>query len=217
MWRIWRDWRWFACALTTLLIFRSVIGDWNQVPTGSMSPTIAVGDQVVVDKRAYGIRLPFSSTRLIDWQAPKRGDIVTFESPVDGTLYVKRIVAGPGDMVAMHDNLLAVNGIEATYREVSQSSSPGYVTLEETLLDSSRLVKFRQNPSPETIRSFGPVILPEATYLMLGDNRDESFDSRYFGFVEQAAILGRARAIAFSLDYERSFQLRPERALAALR
>ena len=214
---VWRDWRWFMVVLAGLLITRSIVADWNQVPTGSMQPTIAVGDQIVVDKRAYDLRLPFTQVRLATWAHPRRGDIVTFPSPLDGRLYVKRVVAQAGDVVAMRNNVLSVNGISATYILQSDNADSPYRTFEEHLLGSSRLVQVRKVPHPGTMTSFGPITVPAGAYLMLGDNRDESFDSRALGTIDRTTILGRARAVAFSLDYGNDFQPRPDRALAALR
>ncbi len=213
--QVWRDWRWFVAVLAGMLVFRSVVADWNQVPTGSMQPTISVGDQIVVDKRAYDLRIPFTHLSVARWADPQRGEIVTFPSPLDGRLYVKRVIGLPGDTVTMRNNVLEVNGITAQRTLLHENGL--YLTYRETLLGSERLVQVRRIHPPGTMTSFGPVQVPQGAYLMLGDNRDESFDSRAIGLVTRDSILGQARAVAFSLDYEAGFELRSERVFEALR
>ena len=87
--KLWRDWRGLVFFVAIMLVFRSAVADWNQVPSGSMKPGILDGDRIVVDKLAWGLRLPFTDTRLARWSAPARGDVVTFENPLDGRLFVK--------------------------------------------------------------------------------------------------------------------------------
>src|SRR5215216_3181778 len=100
----------FLLMILIVSSLRSALADWNDVPTGSMKPTIEVGDRVVVNKLAYDLKLPFTTIELFRWANPKRGDIVVLFSPVDGTRLVKRVVALPGDKVEMRDNQLFVNG-----------------------------------------------------------------------------------------------------------
>src|SRR6185436_509188 len=112
--RFWREWA--KPLLTILLItsaFRSAIADWNDVPTGSMKPTILEGDRVFVNKLAFDLKVPFTTWRLATWGEPKRGDIVVLFSPHDGTRLVKRVVGLPGEIIEMRDNKLFVNGIPA--------------------------------------------------------------------------------------------------------
>src|SRR5262245_18457989 len=118
-WRSWwRNWaRPFLTVLATLLVFRALVLDWNVVPTGSMKPTIVAGDYILVNKLAYGLKLPFCSGALVAWSAPRRGDVIVFEPPGEQgkVRYVKRIVGLPGDKVQMHDNDLFINGRRARY------------------------------------------------------------------------------------------------------
>ena len=215
--QVWKDWRWFALTLVTLLMLRSLVADWNQVPTASMAPTISVGDQIVVDKRAYGLRLPLTEVNLLRWAAPERGDIVTFTSPYDGRLYVKRVVAVGGDTVSLIGNHLTVNGEAASYSTASKQSPPGYRAVEERLLGSVRTIQIRRLAPPAHRIDIDPMTVPTGQLLVLGDNRDESFDSRRFGLIAASSVLGQARAVAFSLDYANGFALRTERRWVGLR
>lgn len=221
---MWREWRGFLAFIAVMLVFRSAVADWNQVPSGSMLPSILVGDRIVVDKLAYDLRLPFTLHRLARWHEPERGDVVTFTSPEDDRLLVKRIVALPGDEVALRDNRLIVNGVPATYEQVpqvEQRPSPfvpvlGYSLFREQLLGSERYVLLRSDGGSGFVGNFSPTEVPEDHYLMLGDNRDNSRDSRVIGFIARDRILGRARKVAFSLDYDNYYAPRMERFLADL-
>jgi len=221
---IWRDWRGFILFIAVMLVFRSAIADWNQVPTGSMLPTILVGDRIVVDKLAYDLRIPFTLTRLARWHEPERGDVVTFPSPENEQLLVKRIVGIPGDVVSLKNNELTINGERAVYTAVEDADLPPdsvrdpfrYRFLHESILGSDRMIMLHEARYASSRSSFGPVTVPQGEYLMLGDNRDNSQDSRYIGFISRDRILGRAETIAFSLDYDNYYQPRTERFFASL-
>ena len=105
--------------LGVMLVFRSAVADWMYVPSGSMNPTIVEGDRILVDKAAYGWRVPFTSMRLTEGGDPRRGDIVIFPSPEDGATLVKRVVGLPGDSVAMHDERLTINGEAVAYADAA--------------------------------------------------------------------------------------------------
>src|SRR5687767_10009385 len=105
----------FAFVVLVLLSFRSSIADWNDVPTGSMNPTILEGDRVFVNKLAYGLKVPFTTLHLLRWDQPERGQVVVFYAPHDGTRMVKRVIAVPGDTVEMRDGVLIVNGQPSSY------------------------------------------------------------------------------------------------------
>src|SRR5688500_9436389 len=105
----------FAFVVLVLCSVRSSIADWNDVPTGSMNPTILEGDRIFVNKLAYDLKVPFTGWRVAEWGGPRRGDIVIFYSPADGVRLVKRVVAVPGDTVQMIDNRLLLNGVPAAY------------------------------------------------------------------------------------------------------
>ena len=218
---LWLDWRGFFLFIAIMLIFRSAIADWNQVPSGSMLPTILVGDRIVVDKLAYDLRLPFTLTRLLRWGEPARGDVVTFPSPEDEKLLVKRIIGIPGDVVSLQDNVLTINGEQASYTLQEEQPAPvaesfRYRFLKESLLGNERMIMLHESRYASNSSSFGPVTVPTGEYLMLGDNRDNSRDSRVIGFVSRDRILGRAESIAFSLDYDNYYRPRTDRFFAPL-
>ncbi|TNF80824.1 MAG: signal peptidase I, partial [Gammaproteobacteria bacterium] len=158
-----------------MLVFRSAIADWNQVPSGSMQPTILIGDRIVVDKLAYDLRIPFTLRRLARWHDPERGDVVTFPSPKDEQLLVKRIVGIPGDVVSLQDNVLTINGEKARYRTLEgEAVPPGAIAgpypfrfLSESILGSNRMIMLEPGDLVSGVTSFGPVTVPEGQYLML--------------------------------------------------
>lgn len=210
--KVLREIRIFVLMILIVSSLRSALADWNDVPTGSMKPTIQEGDRVVVNKLAYDLKVPFTTIAIAKWDDPERGDIVVLFSPVDGTRLVKRVVAIPGDKVEMRDNQLFVNGRVAKQSQVAEQSSPDTGTvylLDEDLYGHNHKVML--TPEIPAVRSFGPVTVPEGNYFVLGDNRDNSNDSRFIGFIERRRIVGRAVAVAFSLDRSRWFVPRMDR------
>src|SRR5688572_4468435 len=116
---VWRNWiKPVVIVLLILSMFRSAVADWNVVPSGSMKPTLLVGDRILVNKLAYDLKVPFLGWRLAHWADPQRGDVVVFFSPLDGTRMVKRVIALPGDRVELVDNRLWVNGEPARYESL---------------------------------------------------------------------------------------------------
>ena len=196
--------RGFFVFLLGMLMFRSALADWNSVPTGSMQPTIHIGDRIVVDRMAYDLRLPFTHLALLHRGDPQRGDIVIIDSAATGERLVKRVVGLPGDRVALRGNVLYVNGQAASYRPASASGIADDQTRPASYADESiagrhHLIRLeRYLPSP--VSNYGPVTVPVGRYLAMGDNRDDSYDSRYFGFVPRQEIVGRARYVAASFD-----------------
>ena len=194
--------RGFLVILLIVSSMRSALADWNDVPTGSMKPTIQEGDRVVVNKLAYDLKVPFTTIELLRWSDPRRGDIVVLFSPVDGTRLVKRVVAIPGDRIAMLNNQLYVNGVAAQVAPLQgpipdEEQGMAFVTT-ETLSGKSHQVMF--TPQISAMRSFPPTEVPKGQYFVMGDNRDNSNDSRFIGFIERRRIVGKAEAVAFSLD-----------------
>ena len=155
--RYWREWRGFVLFIAIMLLFRSAIADWNQVPTGSMIPSILEGDRIVVDKLAYDLRVPFTFTRLARWADPQRSDVITFESPKDGKLLVKRVIGIPGDEVQLSNNHLIINGEIAAYEIVPTEQLPAPVAknlphievARETLLGNTRTVMTQRLRHPQ--------------------------------------------------------------------
>ena len=222
--RLWKEWRGFLLFVAVMMVFRSAIADWNQVPSGSMKPSILVGDRIVVDKLAYDLRVPFTLLRIARWSDPARGDVVTFPSPKDERLFVKRVIGLPGDEVELRDNHLIVNGEQATYRPLTPSEIEAlpiehksrYRFLHEDILGTSHVVMLNAPGRASGYQSFPQVKVPAGHYLMLGDNRDDSGDFRVIGWVDRDRILGRAHAIAFSLDYEHFYAPRFDRFFESL-
>ena len=189
--------RGFIVFLLLMVVFRSSFADWNQVPSGSMQPTIVEGDRILVDKLAYDLRIPLTHISLMRVSEPTRGDIVIFDSEAADNRLVKRVIGIPGDVVQLRDNRLYVNDVAATYR--GACTADGSCLLREQLGESQRHIRL-QTLSPSPARSFGPVLVPADHFLVLGDNRDNSADSRYIGFVPRSEIVGRSRRVALSFN-----------------
>ena len=214
-------WRGWGCSIVIALLiatsFKSAIADWNDVPTGSMKPTILEGDRIFVNKLAYDLKIPYTTWRISTWDDPARGDIVVFHSPMDGTRLVKRVVGLPGDYLEMRKNRLFINGRAIQYESQKQSeikrcpglTDSGQLILQEDLLDKSHPIML--SPLNRSVNSFGPIKVPKNHYFMMGDNRDNSADSRYFGFVERKKIVGKANAVVISLDHDNYFKPRWDR------
>jgi len=192
----------FALMLLVISSLRSALADWNDVPTGSMKPTIQEGDRVVVNKLAYDLKVPFTTTEIAKWGDPKRGDIVVLFSPVDGTRLVKRVVALPGDTIELRNEQLLVNGQAASWKPLGQHLDPEQgqtVILQESVAGVSHRVML--TPSvPADRSSYGPIVVPAGYYFVMGDNRDNSNDSRFIGAIPRKRIVGKALGVAFSLD-----------------
>ncbi len=201
-----------------MIVFRSAVADWMYVPSGSMNPTIVEGDRILVDKEAYGLRVPFTTVRLTAGRNPQRGDIVIFPSPKDGMTLVKRVIGVPGDAIQMIDEHLLVNGSEMTYAPATERADaelPSLTRSQQRYYLSENLAgkphPIMVLPDRYAMRSFGPVTVPPGKYFMLGDSRDNSGDSRYFGFVPRDSIVGRAFRVAYSLDADRWYLPRGDR------
>jgi signal peptidase I len=223
----WHGWGWsLLLAVLIATSFRSAIADWNDVPTGSMLPTILEGDRIFVNKLAYDLKVPFTTWHIAQWGDPQRGDIVVFFSPADGKRLVKRVIGLPGDTIALKQNHLLINGqpvqydpvSEATIAQITKQFAPEdqrtYQMFSERLAEKLHPVMLI--PGAMSLNTFGPIVVPAGSYFLMGDNRDNSADSRYFGFVERRRIVGRATAIALSLDYSRHFRPRWERFFSRL-
>ena len=216
--RTWRRLRqsWLFSILVMLLVvggFRSAVADWHDVPTGSMQPTIQIGDRIVVNKLAYDLKVPFTRVRLLTWASPARGEIVTCYSPVDGTRLVKRVVAVPGDVIEMRGSRLLINGEPVTYEPLPGATDgaaadgpQGAVLWTEDLAGREHTVALM--PGARAVRDFGPLAVPAGKFYMMGDNRDNSGDSRHFGFVDRGAVAGRVVGVALSLDRQDAWRPR---------
>ncbi len=207
----------FLLMILVISSLRSALADWNDVPTGSMKPTIQEGDRVVVNKLAYDLKVPFTTVHIAKWGAPSRGDIVVFFSPVDGIRLVKRVIGLPGEQVGMKDNRVFINGAEVPWSTLTlHNNDRDGVTLigDETL--SGHRHKVMVTPAQPSLKTFDPVQVPAGHYFVMGDNRDNSNDSRFIGFIARRRIVGRATAVAFSLDRTNYYIPRTERFLRKL-
>lgn len=204
---IWHDNRGFIVFIALMLVFRSAVADWNDVPTGSMKPTIVEGDRVLIDKLAYDIRIPFTLTSIKKLSDPKINDIIIFESGIANKRLIKRVIGTPGDKVTLVNNQLIVNDNILTYQLIEESESS--VIYRESNEVASHTIQLTEQNS--RFSNFNTVIVPANHYLVLGDNRDQSADSRVIGFVPRHEIIGKSDRIAFSLDYDNYFIPRWER------
>jgi len=182
--------------------------DWNWVPSGSMKPTIVEGDLVMINKLAYDLKVPFTTTHVSKWADPARGDIVVCFSPADDTRLVKRVVGLPGDTIELRNDVLLVNGTAQRYsirdaepfmRDFFEDKNAMIAV--EHLGSTDHLVMAL--PGRAAMRTFGPVTVPSDHYFMMGDSRDNSGDSRVFGAVPRNQIVGRASAVLVSFDPQR--------------
>jgi len=197
----------FLVFLLLFGLFRTAVADWNPIPSGSMRPTLLEGDVVFVNRLAFDLKLPLTNMVVAHLGEPRRGDVVTFSSPRDGVRLIKRLVALPGDTVEMRDKVLLVNGEAASYRPIgvvvehpAPDATVQALRLYETSGARTHVVQWLHLPDGAMDDSFGPVVVPADHYLMLGDNRDDSADSRYFGLVPRELLIGRAVAILGSAD-----------------
>jgi signal peptidase I len=172
---------WIA-AILIVLGARSSLADHYEVPSGSMLPTVRIGDHVLVSKLAYGIRAPFLGY-VDQFSGPDRADVVVLESPENGIVLLKRVIAVPGDTVAVQSGRLWLNG-----REVAVQADHGEL---RELLGTAHAISLDEGGGP----NFGPTTMPSDKYLVLGDNRGDSRDGRFFGLVDRRAIFGRAMRI----------------------
>lgn len=212
--RFFREWI-QPLAVTALVLgsFRSAVADWNDVPSGSMRPTVLEGERVFVNRAAYDLKVPFTTWRVASWGDPARGDVVVLISPHDGRLLLKRVVGIPGDRIELKANHLVVNGTAADYADTGRPDGESTV-IRETVGARTHFIELA--PYPSSASTFGPLTVPADRYLMMGDNRDNSFDSRFFGLVPRSEILGQVTRVVASVDPERSYRPRFERFLKAL-
>lgn len=197
--------RGFLVFLACFGLFRTAVADWNPIPSGSMRPTLLEGDVVLVNRLAYDLKLPLTDRIVAHIGDPARGDVVTFGSPADGTRLIKRIVGLPGDIVEMRGKALIVNGEPVAYAALARVEEPlgnGQLAAasqwHEALPGRTHVVQLLDDASARS--RFGPIAVPAGHYLMLGDNRDLSGDSRVFGFVPRERLIGRAHRILVSAD-----------------
>ena len=183
-----------------ILTGRSVLADWYVVPTGSMKPTILEGDRVFVWKTAYQFRIPFSKIRLFRTGAPYRGDVVVIRNPDGGSVpFVKRLIGLPGDKIELKNEILYLNDkVQKLDFLPGPREEEGEPVLIGTETLGTRMHPVRILPERPALRNFGPIVVPEEEVFLMGDNRDESRDARFFGTRPVADLLGRAVGVMWS-------------------
>ncbi len=197
-------------------LFRTAIADYNPIPSGSMRPSLLEGDVVLVNRVAYDLKVPLTDISLAPMGEPLRGDIVVFFSPKDGTRMIKRLVALPGDTVEMRKGVLIINGEAAQYSDGVQVQEPidgasplPALRLCERLGKRDHAVQWL--PSVPSLRSMPAFRVPEGHYWMMGDNRDNSADSRYIGAVPRHLLVGRAHHLVLSVAFKEDWLPRWQR------
>ena len=177
-----------AIAILLALFIRTFVVQAFKIPSESMKPTLLIGDHILVNKFIYGIKIPFIHTTLIPIHEPKRDDVIVFIYPVDKSKdFIKRVIGLPGDKVEMIDRKIYINGRP-------YDDKYGYYTSNELK---------RNNPGAKY--GFGPTIIPENNYFVMGDNRDHSYDSRFWGTVPSESIKGKAFIIYWSWPHWKRF------------
>ena len=226
--RLWKEWRLVLLFAVMFIGFRSAVADWYVVPTGSMQPTILIGDRVFVSRIAYDVKLPFTSTVIDRNGDPQRGDLAVFKSPYSDERLIKRVIGLPGDIIEVRNDRLFINGLPSTY--TADGHFPAAIRTEDFSLDADRYIErlpelehpILQVPNVNVTRSFAPVTVPENHYFMMGDNRNNSRDSRSYGPVPRELLIGRAYRVMWSLDRAgtwdpRQWDFRGDRVLEELR
>ncbi len=195
----------FFPIILLVLVIRSFIAEPFRIPSASMLPTLHIGDFILVNKFSYGIRLPVLNSKIMDTGAPERGDVIVFRYPQQPEIdYIKRVVGLPGDKIGYFDKTLYVNGeavaqqpaddIDLKNNQLSASSSVFY----EMLNEDKHLIAIESNrPGAE-----GEMTVPDGHYFVMGDNRDNSNDSRVWGPVPESHLVGKAFMIWMSWDWE---------------
>lgn len=185
----------FFPILLIVLVLRSFLVEPFQIPSESMVPTLEVGDFILVNKFTYGIRLPVIRTKIIDINSPERGDVMVFFPPDDKRYFIKRVIGLPGDVVEVKNNVLYINGEEMPQNllEALPKDRPRDQILDETIDGVPH--KMRKHLGSRSPQADGRWEVPTGHYFMMGDNRDNSQDSRFWGVVPEENIVGQAFAI----------------------
>jgi len=193
----------FLLAMLLLFSVRSSLADWYHIPSGSMLPSVKIGDRVLVDKTAYRLEVPFTDILLSQTGLPARGDIVVFESAAAKERLIKRVIGLPGDTVAMHQHRVTLNGqpLLYTYRQ--------HQMLETDLQGNTYTIAIETER--DRLADFDTVTVPDGYVLVLGDNRSHSADSRVHGFIPIAEIKGKATRVVVSLDKRHHYLPRSQR------
>lgn len=207
---LWDSAKSIPVALLLFFLVRAFLVEAFKIPSGSMEGTLLVGDFLLVNKLLYGAEIPFTNAQLPAVRAPERGDVIVFQYPADlSKNFVKRLVGLPGDTLAMRDGVLYLDGRPQNERYVSHSEPGVDPVAEDFRWQRNYLVRTAEasggfHPSRN---NWGPLVVPERNFFVLGDNRDNSLDSRYWGFVADSLLRGRPMFVYYSYAPEASDDL----------
>lgn len=196
-----RENRYLIVFLVLWSFARISFADWSPVPTGSMQPTIQPGDVLLIDKTAFGPSIPFINKRVLSWGSPSRGDIITFVPPHEDVLYVKRVIGVPGDEIRIDGVAVFVNGEQLEQKFVGRTRDAAF--LEESIGDVDHAIQFSSAQPVSSSQHY--LLVPEDKYFVMGDHRNNSADSRYWGFVDESNITGRVERVLVSFSSEMPF------------
>jgi signal peptidase I len=205
--------------LAIFLVARIALAEAYRIPSGSMEPTLLVGDWLFVNKLRFGPHIPYTHTNLPGYAEPQRNDVAVFESPpqppeiriapdeITPTL-VKRIIGIAGDTVHMRDGLLYVNGVPRPRTDSSAFPAGDMANAEMSIFDwqhqfQAHDSRFGAAPTHPTLHNWGPLVVPVGHFFMMGDNRDDSVDSRYYGMVPRENLRGRPTFVYYSYDADK--------------
>lgn len=197
------EYRSFLLILLGMAFFRTTLADWSPVPSGSMEPTIQPGDVLLINKTILGPNVPFTEGRLWQKAQPQRGDIVTLTPPGKDVTYVKRVIGLPGDRIRMDGIQLYINGEPVPLEIVDRGDTTGIVRAMETLGDHKHEIQIDRRYAITEIDE--EITLPADTFWVMGDFRNNSEDSRFFGAVPQDRLIGRVTRLLVSVASERSW------------
>lgn len=189
----------FFPVLFIVLVLRSFLFEPFQIPSGSMLPTLQIGDFILVNKYSYGLRLPVLGTKVVPIADPERGDVMVFKFPDNNKInFIKRVVGLPGDRIRYQNKQIIVNGEPMVQKLVAQlpPGNPRYQLLQEQLGEINHRIYKNIGPTPQA-REW---VVPEGHYFVMGDNRDNSNDSRFWGFVADELVVGKAVLIWMHWD-----------------
>jgi signal peptidase I len=198
-------WEWtksIVIAFSLFLVIRTFLVEAFRIPTGSMEKTLLVGDFLLVNKAVYGATLPLTKVHLPAIRQPARGDVVVFVPPHEPDKnYVKRLIGMPGDTLEMRSKVLYLNG-RPQLEPYTQRTDPNNDVYAPSMYWQCeyRPVVLKEQDCRPTRDNWGPLVVPTDHFMMLGDNRDDSEDSRYWGFVDRSAIKGKPLFIYYSFD-----------------
>lgn len=207
LWWVWDILKTWAPALLAVFAIRSAVAEPFRIPSGSMVPTLEIGDHILVSKFKYGLRIPFTDVEVLALGEPVRGDVIVFRYPPNPELdYIKRIVGVSGDRIELRDNTVYVNGEKATRTYVDEYRFvDDRCTAEDARLYKEDLLGVQHSvlTSPGSrvgLANYGPTTVPDGSYFVMGDNRDNSADSRVWGIVPRDHIKGKAVLVWLSYD-----------------